>query len=162
MAKLYNVIFPVWLFFILPPLILIAIPANYIVDSLVLLIGFKVLGITGWFKSYKQCILKVWGFGFLVDIFGSLLLFATQFMGFNDFMYYNLIQPLCWNPFSKPLALIYALVVVAICGYLIYLVNYRISLKKLDLDDKQKKLIAILLAVITAPYLFLLPTSLFY
>ena len=160
--KLYNVVFPVWLIILMPPIILLVIPANFIVDSLVLLLGFKLFKITEKPKNYKKCILKVWIFGFLADIIGSLLLFATQFMGNSDYISNNLIEPLMWNPFSNPLAFIYALVVIAICGYLIYLVNYRFSFKKTEFDDKQKKMMSVLLAVITAPYLFLLPTSLFY
>ncbi len=160
--KLYNVIFPVWLIFIMPPIILFVIPANFIIDSLVLIIALKLLKVTDCFKKYKSAILKVWGYGFLVDIFGSALLLLTQFMEFSEFWYDNLIAPIASNPFSKPLALVYALVVVAICGFLIYFGNYRLTLKKTNLDNKQKKFVSLLLAVITAPYLFLLPTSLFY
>ncbi len=160
--KLYNVMFPIWLIILMPPIILLVIPANFIVDSLGLIIGFKVLHTIDNFQKYKKSILKVWGFGFLVDILGSLLLFVPQFLWFSDFISNNLIEPLMWNPFSNPLALIYALIIVAICGYLIYLINYHFSFKKTDLSDKEIKVISILLGVITAPYLFLLPTSLFY
>ncbi len=93
-TKLYNVIFPVWLMVLIPPIILIVIPANFIVDSLVLLLGFKILSITDKLRNYKKCILKAWIFGFLVDIVGSLLLFATQFLGFSSFLSDNLIEPL--------------------------------------------------------------------
>ncbi len=160
--KLYNVIFPIWLMVLIPPIILIVIPANFIIDSLVLLLGFKILSITDKFKNYKKCILKIWVFGFLVDIAGSMLLFATQFLGFSSFLSNNLIEPLMWNPFSNVLALLYAIIIIALCGILIYKVNYRFSFMKTDLNDTQKRFISILLAVITAPYLFLLPTSLFY
>ncbi len=160
--KLYNVIFPIWLMVLIPPIILIVIPANFIIDSLVLLLGLKILNITDKFKNYKKCILKVWIFGFLADIIGSLLLFATQFLGFSSFLSDNLIEPLMWNPFSNLLALLYAIIVIVLCGFLIYKVNYRFSFKKTDLNDTQKRFVSLLLALITAPYLFLLPTSLFY
>ncbi len=162
MKRLYNVIFPVWLIFILPPIILLVIPSNFIIDSLVLLIGFKALKIANSLPIYKKTILKVWGWGFLVDILGSMLLLATQFLDFSDFWYEEFLKPIAWNPFSKPLALIYTLAVVAICGFLIYLGNYRLVFRKADLEQAQKKRLSILLAVLTAPYLFLLPTSLFY
>ena len=160
--KLYNVIFPIWLMVLIPPIILMVIPANFIIDSLVLLLGFKILSIADKFKNYKRCILKVWIFGFLVDIVGSLLLFATQFMGFSSFLNDNLIEPLMWNPFGNVLALLYAIIVIALCGFLIYKVNYRFSFKKNDLNETQKRFLSLLLALITAPYLFLLPTSIFY
>lgn len=161
MKKIYNVIFPIWLIFIMPPIILLVLPSNFIIDSLVLIIGLKILKINNFGKVYKKSIFKVWGLGFLADIVGALLLFITQF-SFNDFLYDNLLQPIMWNPFTSPLALIYVLVVVSICGYLIYCGNYHLVFKKSELDDKQKKFVSMLLAIITAPYLFLLPTSLFY
>ncbi len=147
---------------LLPPVILLVIPANFIVDSLVLLAGFKAFDISEKLKQYKKCILKVWCFGFLADILGSLLLLATQLFESNSFIMDKLTQPLMWNPFKSPYAFIYAVVVIAICAFLIYFFNNRFSFKKTDLTDKQRKLISILLAVVTAPYLFLLPTSLFY
>ncbi|MBE6144372.1 MAG: DUF4825 domain-containing protein [Firmicutes bacterium] len=162
MKKLYNVIFPIWLILMVPPIVLLVIPSNFIIDSIVLIIGFKILKLTNWFEKYKKSILKVWIFGFIVDIFGSILLLATQFLGFSDYLYNNLLQPVAWNPFSKPLGLIYVLVVVLICGILIYFINYLFAFNKTDLDKKQKRIISILLGIITAPYLFMLPTSYFY
>ena len=161
MKKLYNVIFPIWLILIVPPIALVTIPSNFIIDSIVLIFGFKVLKITNFFSKYKKSILKVWIFGFIVDIFGSLLLFATQFMGDNEYLYENLVYPLVWNPFESLIAILYILVVVIICGILIYLINYKFSFKKTNLDNKSKKVISLLLGIITAPYLFFLTTSYF-
>jgi len=162
MKKLYNVIFPIWLILIIPPIVLLVIPSNFIIDSLVLLIGFKMLNITNWFDKYKKSIIKVWGFGFVVDILGSLLLLVTQFMGTDGYLYENLVYPLVWNPFKSVIAVLYVLVVVVICGLLIYIINYEFSFKKTDLDNKGKRTISILLACITAPYLFFFPTSYLY
>ena len=162
MKKLYNVIFPIWLILIVPPIVLIVIPSNFIIDSLVLLIGFKMLKLTNWFDKYRKSIIKVWIFGFIIDIIGSLLLLVTQFMGNNEYLYENLVYPLVWNPFKSIIAFIYVLIVVIICGLLIYIINYKFSFKKIDLDNKSKKIISILLACITAPYLFFLPTSYLY
>lgn len=162
MKKLYNVIFPIWLILVIPPILLITLPSNFIIDSLVLLITLKLLKIDNIFDEYKQSILKVWIFGFIVDIFGSLLLLITQFIGNNEYLYENLIYPLMWNPFKTIIAFIYVLIVVIICGLLIYLINYKFSFKKNNLDNRNKKIISIMLGLITAPYLFFLPTGLFY
>jgi len=162
MKKLYNVIFPIWLILIIPPIVLLVIPSNFIIDSLVLILSFKILKLNDWFDKYKKSILKVWIIGFLVDILGSLLLLATQFMGNNQFLYDNLVYPLVWNPFESIVALIYILIVVVICAFLIYIINYKFSFKKTDIEEKNKKMISIILALITAPYLFFLPTSYFY
>jgi len=162
MKKLYNVIFPIWLILIIPPIVLFVIPSNFIIDSIVLILGFKLLKLTNWFDKYKKSIIKVWIIGFIADVIGSLLLLITQFLGSSGYLYENLVYPLVWNPFKSILAVLYVLIVVLICGFLIYLFNYRISFKKIDLDDKGKKAISLLLAVLTAPYLFFLPTSYVY
>lgn len=162
MKKLYNIIFPIWLILIVPPIVLLVIPSNFIIDSLVLIIGLKLLKESNWFEKYKKSILKVWIVGFIIDIVGSLLLLVTQFMGNDGFLYENLIYPVVWNPFKSIVAFLYVLVVVLICGMLIYIVNYKYSLKKTGLNKESKKIISILLALITAPYLFFLPTSYLY
>lgn len=162
MKKLYNVIFPIWLILILPPIVLLVIPSNFVIDSVVLLASLKLLKMTNIFEKYKSSILKIWLIGFAVDIFGSLLLLLTQFIPTNDYLYQNLVYPLAWNPFNSILAFIYALLVVIICAFLIYIINYKFSLKKVDIEVKTKKKVALFLALFTAPYLFLLPTSYFY
>jgi len=162
MKKLYNVIFPMWLILIVPPIILVTLPSNFIIDSLVLITGLKLFKINNWFDKYKSSIIKVWVIGFIVDILGSLLLLFTQFMGNNEFLYENLVYPVAWNPFESIIAFLYVLIVVLLCGILIYLINYKFSFKKTDLNNKSKKTISLLLGIITAPYLFFLPTSYLY
>ncbi len=161
-TRLNNVIFPIWIIFLLPQVLLIVLPANFLIDSLVIILGFKALRVTDWFKRYKESILKVWGIGFLADLIGALLLFATQLFGLNDYLYNNLVQPVMWNPFESPLAVIYIVIAIVVSGYLIYLLNYHLVFKKTDLPEKQKRRMARLLALATAPYLFLLPTALLY
>ena len=110
----------------------------------------------------KKSIFKVWIFGFVVDIFGSILLLLTQFIGANDYLYEKLLYPVAWNPFISIIAFLYVLIVVLICGVLIYFINYKFSFKKTDLDNKSKKTISLLLGIMTTPYLFFLPTSYIY
>ena len=162
MKKLYNVIFPIWIILLVPPIVLIVIPSNFIIDSLVLIIGFKILKLTKWFNKYKKSILRIWIVGFIVDIFGSLLLLATQFFGENEYLYQTLVYPLAWNPFESIMALLYALIVVMACGVLIYVINYKFSFNKADLDNRSKKIISLLLGIVTSPYLFLVPTEYIY
>ena len=51
MKKLYNVIFPIWLILIVPPIVLLTLPSNFIIDSLVLTLGLKLLKLTDWFEK---------------------------------------------------------------------------------------------------------------
>lgn len=162
MRKLYNVIFPIWFILIMPPIVFLVIPSNFVIDSLVLIIGLKLLKITNWFDKYKKLIIRAWIIGFVVDIIGSLFLLITQFVPSNDYLYQNLVYPLAWNPFNSILSFIYVLVIVLLCGFLIYFINYKITFKKTDIDSKNRKVISLMLGVITAPYLFFLPTTLIY
>ena len=42
-TKLYNILFPIWMLVMVPSIWLIALPVNFVVDSVVLLIMFSVL-----------------------------------------------------------------------------------------------------------------------
>ena len=168
-TTLYNVIFPVWMLLFFPAVWLVALPANFLIDSLVLLLAFHVLKLGERKTLYKKAILKVWGFGFLADIAAAVLLLLTQFLGglgsgspamrwFSD----NIVGPVCYNPFSNPFALGVVLLAVAAAGALIYLFNMKIALKSWPVEDWQRKKAALLLAVLTAPYTMLIPTAWLY
>lgn len=52
-VKLYNVLFPVWMLLLLPPLWLVVIPGNFIIDSIVLLVSLAILKIGERKQFYK-------------------------------------------------------------------------------------------------------------
>lgn len=155
MKKLYNIIFPMYMLWVVPPVIFISMILNFIIDSIVLLIGEKVLKIKNMFSKYKKCILKVWGFGFLADFIGALFLFGiSSLFSFLDIpIRYNID----YNPFGNIYAFIITIIGILISGILIFVFNRYISFKKVDLSNDEKFKLAITLAIITAPYLFLLP-----
>ena len=160
-VKLRNVFFPIWLFFAFPPIILISLPINFIIDSLVLLLGGKVLKIENLKNIYKKSIFRIFIFGFLADILGALILLATQFVP-GEFWYQNILAPLMFNPFHTVLSFIYCLITIVITGVLIYFFNKRITFKNIDLEEKMKKKLCIIIAVFTAPFFFLIPSTIFY
>lgn len=168
-TTLYNVIFPVWLLLLVPTVWLVALPANFLFDSLVLLLAFHVLKLTERKALYKQAILRVWGFGFLADIVASLLLLLTQVIGgsgadspvrrwFSD----NIVGPVAYNPFANPFALIIVLIAVAAAGVLIYFFNVKFALRRWPVEDWQRRKTALLLALLTAPYTMLIPAAWLY
>lgn len=159
---LYNVIFPVWFLVLVPQFWLIAIPGNFIIDSVVLLISLKIVSSLNMWKDYKSSILKIWIFGFIADMIGAGILLLLNMLPINDKWYSDIISSISANPFKNVYALIIVIVCIVISGLLIYVFNKKISLKKVDLDDRKKKGVAIALAIFTAPYLFLYPTSLAY
>ncbi len=159
--KLFNVMFPVWLLFIFPITWLLVIPVNFIIDSFVLLLGMFLLQVDDKLSFYKKTVLWVFLFGFAADILGGIVLLITQFVEDNAFFYEYLTAPIAQNPFDNVYSLLYTCLAVVISGILIYVFNRFVSFRKIS-DKKVKRVISLLLAFFTAPYLFLLPTSSIY
>ena len=143
--KLYNIIFPIWLLLLVPPVWLLVLPANFIVDSLVILITMDAIGITRKKKMYKKSIFKVWIFGFLSDIIGTLFVLGASII-FNE-----------GGLGDDPAFTIPGVIIAAV---MIFIFNYLISFKRYDKATRFK--MAISLAIFTAPYTFLIPTSWIY
>lgn len=159
--RLYNVIFPIWFLIVIPTTWLYVLPANFLIDSLVLIVGLFILKIGNKRNIYKKSILKVFLFGFLADIIGSILLILTQFVSINGAVG-DFIASLVWNPSENVFSLVYICICVLISALFIYLFNYKISFKKLNIDVSKKRKLAIIMAVLTAPYLFLYPSRALY
>lgn len=143
--KLYNVLFPFWMLLLFPVTWLIVIPGNFLIDSLVLIISMRILKIADKKLWYKRYILKSFAFGMLSDIIGSayMLLMITVFevgrMG------------------DEPYLTIPGLIISAV---MIFVFNYFVTFKKIDKPMRLK--LALIFAVITAPYTFLMPSSWLY
>jgi hypothetical protein len=162
---LYNVIFPVWFLLLFPLSWLIILPANLLIDSLVLILSLKT------FKqpikaAWKRAILPVWAFGFLADITGAGLLLLTQVVDSDSavfrWLYENVFNYVAFNPFRSIWSVLVVLVAIAVSGILIYFLNYKVSFKKLEIENNQKKKLAVALAVFTAPWVMLIPSSWIY
>ena len=57
---------------------IIAIPLNFVIDSIVILLSLKFLRIEEAFQKYKKVILKVFLFGFFSDFIGAIFLFLIS------------------------------------------------------------------------------------
>ena len=166
-VKLNNVIFPIWMMWIFPPLALLAIVGNFVIDSIVILAAFaifKVAKSTGLSMGqlYKKSILKVWVFGFLADIVGAIMLFVTMLIlesgeGTND-----IISGICYNPFSNMIGLLIVIVAVALAILLIWIFNYYIVFNRLIEDSKIRMKVALTIAIVTMPWTYLIPTEWLY
>ena len=143
--KLYNVLFPFWMLLLFPVTWLIVIPGNFLIDSLVLLVSLAVLKIEDKKQWYKRYILKIFAFGMLSDIIGSayMLLMITVFdvghMG------------------DEPYLTIPGLLIAAV---MIFVFNYFVTFRKVEKSLRVK--LALIFAVVTAPYTFLVPSSWLY
>ena len=165
--RVNNVIFPLWLLWIFPITWIIILPANFIIDLLVIIIAMKVLKIDDIKKIAKSTILKVWAVGFLADFIGMIPMFISNVVQFEEtsFLGYwwnkNISIAVAFNPFDNIYAFIWVTVCVAVSAFCIYMFNYKISFKRVDIEDNKKRKLSLSLALITAPYLFYVPTMLF-
>ena len=158
-VRLYNMIMPLWLIAVfLPQLWLVALPANWLIDFLVLWLTMKVLKFERPGVLAVRIVWLTWVLGFAADILGGLLMIAPDF-GMNiarDSVFYGITRVL-YNPFYDIWSFLWTTLGVAVTAVLIFVYNRYIVLRKEDMTDVQKRKIALSLAVFTAPYLFYLP-----
>ena len=164
-VKLYNVIFPTWFLMFFPPVILITLLGNFVIDSLVLLAcfyAFRLMHLGSFKKFYTASVLKVWLFGFLADAAGAALLFMSQFIIPALGLPHSLEYAINFDPFSHVGGLIIIVIAVLVSGLLIFLFNYRITFNRLIADEVLRFRLALAIAVVTMPWTFLLPTKWWY
>ena len=163
--KIYNILLPIWLIIFFPSwLWLLLIPANYLIDRIVLMWSLGDMPEKGLFcrnHNWKICLA-----GFASDYAGAILLFAlNQLMfGMNDDVNSFISKAadgLMLNPFSNVLSLVIMIAAIVLSTVCIYKLDKSI-LTKAGLDIDQAKKSAIRLAIITAPYVYLIPSEWFY
>lgn len=166
--KLYNVLFPLWFLLLVPISWLIVIPANFVIDLLALLLAMKLLRMPDIGKNLKSAVLKSWIAGFAADLVGGGAMFLSVLAGeflpgpVRSWVYHNITEAVMVNPFSSVGGFLWTAVCVALAGGIIYLLNLKFCLKKTTLSLAQKRKLALAMALVTAPYLFFLPTTLLY
>lgn len=163
--KLYNVIFPIWLLLFFPPVILVTIVGNFIIDSLVICIcyfAFKLSDNLALKTFYTGSIYKVWVFGFMSDLIGAAILFTTGILGDSLGIPYEIYSAINFDPFSNPVAMAIIVFAMAVSALLIFLLNYKVTFKKLIADRHMRLKLALAIAIVTMPWTFLLPTKWFY
>ena len=150
--KMYNIGFHPIMLYIFPMGMLYSLPINFLIDSIVLLIGFKVFGKEKVWFNWKKSILLSWIFGYIADLIASFLL-----LGFDWIVGAAFRTSIITKPVSGILPFSATLLCVVAAGILIYFLNDKVALKRTELDDKARKKVALLMAIATAPYLFFMP-----
>jgi len=166
---LYNMIFPLWLLWIIPSTWIVILPANFLIDLAVLLI-MHCLKISGRKEIIKRSVWKIWVFGFISDFIGTFFMFLVNIIDsfldyrspLTEWWYNNLTNAVTYNPLSTPAAFLWTILCILISGSCIFLFNYHFCLRKAVPDQILRKKLALSLAIFTAPYLFLVPTSWFF
>lgn len=147
--KFNNVIFPIWLLWLIPTVWIIIIPGNFIIDSLVLIISMKLFKIVCKKEFYKKHIFKIFIFGMISDIIGSLFIFLLL----------NIFENIIDLGITGDELLITGPGLI-LASILIFILNYFITFRKLEKRLRFK--FSLIFAIVTAPYTFLIPTSWIY
>ena len=164
---LYNVLFPIWILVLFPQTWVVVLPANLLIDFMVVWASLRLQKVEGRGPALKSSVLKVWVSGFAADLLGTLpMLLMIVLAGIpgtaSDWYQAHVCFPVMENPFTSGWALAWVLGCILLAAWAIYQLNLRWSFAKTALTDTQKKKAALALAVCTAPYLFLLPSSWLY
>ena len=150
--RLYNVMFPIWFFFFLPITWLLILPVNFGVDSLVLMLSARKQQVEDKKALWKKHILPVWGIGFLSDLIGAGLVFLIYLAVAES----PLVDTLM-NPVLFPGTTIISIPGVILAGFMIYILNKKLTFRKSTLDAAVIHKLCLHLAIFTAPYTMLIP-----
>lgn len=159
-TRLYNIILPVWLILAIPsPLWLAVLPGNLLVDCAVLFFTLLALKHAQKGAVVKQLWWKFWLLGFAADAVGVVWMFLGL-LGYIPFgtAWEDTVSHAAHNPFHNPWAFLWMLAGVALSGVCIYFFDRRAMKSCGLLTDREKHITALAMAVVTAPYLFFIPT----
>ena len=146
--KLYNVIFPFWMLILVPHLWLVIFPANFIIDSLVLIAAMFALKIQEKKTYYKKHIIKIFSFGMVSDLIGALYMLGMLYL----FAFLEIELDVDDLRLTMP-----AMIISAV---FIFILNYFVTFKKSEKNERLK--MSLVFAIVTAPYTFLIPISWMY
>ena len=156
--RLYNVIFPIWMLVLFPQVWLIVIPGNLLVDCLLLLLTLLALKHRDKGGVVKQLWWKFWLLGFAADAIGVawMLLGWLLAVPFGSW-WESSVGHIMHNAFAHPAAFLWTLAGVAIAGVCIYCFDKK-AMGRCDLlTAREKHIIALAMALVTAPWLFFIP-----
>ena len=143
---------------------LILIPANYLIDRIVLSWSLGDIPSKSLFcrkHNWKICLA-----GFLGDFVGAITLYFISIIlvgwGRDGTSFLEKAgDAIMFEPFANILAVLIVIAAIALSGFCIYELDIWV-LGKTELDPEQIKRAAIRLALFTAPYLYLIPGRWFY
>lgn len=165
-TRIYNVLFPIWIIWLFPQALVFFIPGNLIIDCAVLFFTLLALKHPRKGAVVKKLWWKFWLLGFAADLVGTAwmllgwyvpLLIGQADTPFGAFWEDAMLSAHMLNPWTHPLTFAWTLGGVALAGVCIYFFDKR-AMRKLDLlTQREKHVIALSMAIVTAPWLFLIP-----
>ena len=150
MKKLYTFSLPIWLTVFMPPVVFLLILWIIFVNLISLFIVSKVnkTNIVGEIKKNFARMMIINMIGLTIS---TLALVITKLFS-SGFIYNHLTVPLMINPFTSVISFMYILFALILGGMITFLLN----------NHKFKNFkLSFIIAIITIPYFFLIPSSLF-
>lgn len=142
-----DIIFPVFMFYFYPPLLGLAAAVGLIADAVVFIavLSFFQIRLT----NKLGMLLKLWLVGLAADISGSLFLSLAQYIPQLSINYFYI--------YSSPAAIVLIVSAIVLAGLINYFLD-RLVLKR-TLYPSQARQIALIFAIFTAPYAYLIPAN---
>ena len=157
-VRLYNILLPIWLLWIFPQVWLVILPGNLLIDCAVLLLALAALRIPAKRPVLRRVWWRLWLNGFLADGAGVAWMVLGMFSAASgEGWWAENLTPITGSPFRSPLALAWTLIGVAVAGVCIWFLDRRALRRCPELDGRQRHIATLALAVVTAPWLFLVP-----
>lgn len=180
-----TMFFPVWLLMFMPRAWLVILPLLFILDSAAMIgllwhfekkdaadRGAKAPELTEEKRGemlavWKKCIVPAWIISFISWLLSAGMLMMTAYIpgilsGEESWWSRNIAAPVSENPLSNFFSIIVTLCCAAFAAYITYSLNRRISFRKLDLCDEGLERFARWFSALTAPYVLLLPSVMFW
>ena len=160
--RLYNMILPLWLLWIFPQVWLLLLPGNLLIDTEVLLCALLALRRPDKGRLMKRLWWRIWWRGFAADAAGVAWLLLTLILwdmnvGRRRAFWQKWLEGVMGDHFSHPVAFLWTLAAVAIAGVCIYYLDKK-PMRAAGLTDREAHRAALALAIVTAPWAFLIPT----
>lgn len=151
---LADLIFPVFMMYFFPPLLGIIAAANLVIEAIVFFAALRFLNVK--MKSQVGVLLGLWALGLVADMTGSLFLVFP--LTIHNPLMNSLID--YYSIYSSPLTVILISVAILVAALIIYWLDLVVLRKRIPLSQARR--IALIFAIVTAPYTYLIPTNWFY
>lgn len=142
-----------------PVLWLFILPANFILIWTSLSISFQIAEFENPKKQSRKFLLPTLGMTFLSQIIAFAVLYIPKIdVGSSDiaaWFYEYIAGPILYRPTSSIYAMIYIAICISIGFVLIYFLNLKFVFKDIKISEKLKSNMARNIAIITSPYIFL-------
>jgi len=151
-----------WPLWVIPIFWIFIIPIIAVLCSIVMYISMLYLKMKDCSKIIRKTIIKVTCFSFLCDLMAvGIIILIAYFVGkitnltSNYYNWYNSFDDALG---TKPLDNIFAILTLGVSILLSRIINYKLNKRytfsKLDIEEENKKKLALAIAIFTAPYIF--------